>query len=171
METGNGGFTLIELMIVVAIIGILSTIALPTFQDRVIRAQIEEALSLSEGVKSAVTEFYAVNRRFPADNAEAGVPRPEFLMGNYVTNVEVRDGAIYVVLGNRINAHVDGKVLTLRPARVVGSPESPMSWLCGYAEPVKGMEARTLNLTDVPDSMLPYACRPWARSPGQTPTA
>jgi type IV pilus assembly protein PilA len=155
------GFTLIELMVVVAIIGILSSMAIPTYQDFVIRAQLTEALNLTEGVKKAITDYYVEKKQFPQDNQTAGVPKPEHLIGNYVTGVQVKEGAIHVTLGNRINAHVEGKVLSLRPAIVTTNPSSPISWLCGYAQPVNGMTAIAENKTTVPDSFLSPTCRAW----------
>lgn len=155
------GFTLIELMIVVAIIGILGSMAIPTYQDFVIRAQLTEALNLTEGVKKAITDYYVAKQKFPQDNQTAGVPKPEHLIGNYVTGVQVKEGAIHVTLGNRINAHVEGKVLSLRPAIVTANPSSPISWLCGYAQPVDGMTAIAENKTTVPDSFLSPTCRAW----------
>lgn len=155
------GFTLIELMIVVAIIGILGSMAIPTYQDFIIRAQITEAMNLADGVKKAITNHYLANQTFPMDNQAAGVPQPEHLIGNFVTGVKVENGAIHVTLGNRINAHVKGKVLSLRPATVTENPSSPMSWLCGYAEPVNGMTAVGSNDTSVPSLYLSPACRAW----------
>jgi type IV pilus assembly protein PilA len=158
------GFTLIELMIVVAIIGILGSMAIPTYQDFIIRAQITEAMNLADGVKKAITHFYVANQTFPMDNQAAGVPHPEHLIGNFVTGVKVENGAIHVTLGNRINAHVEGNVLSLRPAFVTENPSSPMSWLCGFAEPVDGMTAVGDNYTSVPSLYLSPACRAWKDS-------
>jgi len=155
------GFTLIELMIVIAIIGILGSMAIPTYQDFIIRAQINEAMTLSEGVKKSITDYYVANQSFPSDNQTVGVPKPAHLIGNFVTGVQVKNGAIHVTLGNRINAHVKGKVLSLRPATVTANPSSPISWLCGYAEPVNGMGAIGENHTTVPSLYLSPACRAW----------
>lgn len=155
------GFTLIELMIVIAIIGILGSMAIPTYQDFIIRAQINEAMTLSEGVKKSITNYYVTQQKFPSDNQTAGVPKSDHLIGNFVTRVQVENGAIHVTLGNRINAHVKGKVLSLRPATVTANPSSPISWLCGYAEPVNGMTAMGENHTTVPSLYLSPACRAW----------
>jgi len=155
------GFTLIELMIVVAIIGILGSMAIPTYQDYIIRAQIHEAMNLSDGVKKSITDYYVANQRFPTNNKMAGVPKPVHLIGNFVTGIQVKEGAIHITLGNRINAHVEGKVLSLRPATVAANPGSPISWVCGYAEPVNGMTAIGENNTTVPSLYLSLGCRAW----------
>jgi type IV pilus assembly protein PilA len=161
MLTQKRGFTLIELMIVVAIIGILGTMVVPTYQDFVVRSQIAEAMQLSDGVKRNIAEFYSENKRFPQDNAEAGVPQAAHLIGNYVTGISVEQGAIHITLGNRINAQVKGKVLSLQPAVVTANAESPISWTCGYAQAVEGMTAHGTNKTDIPAPYLLLSCREW----------
>jgi type IV pilus assembly protein PilA len=153
------GFTLIELMIVVAIIGILASIALPSYQDYTIRAQVVEAFSLANGLKGSVQEFRQERGRFPANNAEAGVPEPKFLIGNYVTGIEVRNGALDIQFGNNANAILAGKVVTLQPLVVTGSPASPMSWRCGLRKIPNGMEAVGENHTTLDRKFLPAACR------------
>ncbi|OUD14225.1 pilin [Thioflexithrix psekupsensis] len=155
------GFTLIELMIVIAIMAILSTIAMPTYQDAVIRTQISEGIKLAEPLQRHLELIYQQHQRFPADNHQAGLPQPQQLIGNYVTKMWVENGAIHITYGHRINAHVAGKTLTLRPATVMESPKSPLSWLCGYAQAVPGMQAQGHNLTDIPSLYLSPECRSW----------
>lgn len=159
MRNYSRGFTLVELMMVVAIISIMATMAVPTYQDHIIRTQVSEATRLADGIKQAIDEYYKHHKTFPADNQTAGVPKPEFLIGNFVTSMQVANGAIHITLGNNINVNAAGKILTIRPATVTGSPDSPMSWLCGYAEPVKGMESSSENRTTLPGIYLSIECR------------
>jgi type IV pilus assembly protein PilA len=161
MKNQQRAFTLIEMMVVVAMVGIMATMALPTYHDRVIRTQIEEALALSDIAKQAISEYFERTRRFPRDNRQAMIPPSDKLIGNFVKGIRIQDGAIHVTLGNRVNAHVNSKVITLRPAMVDGSPQSPISWLCGYAQPVSGMTGVGSNKTSVPENYLPFPCRHW----------
>ncbi len=161
MKKQQHAFTLIEMMIVVAMIGIMATMALPTYHDRIIRTQIEEALALSDIAKHAISDYFEQTGQFPRNNLQAMIPPPEKLIGNFVKEIHIQDGAIHVTLGHRVNAHVNDKVITLRPARVDGSPQSPISWLCGYAQPVSGMTGLGSNKTSVPENYLPFPCRHW----------
>lgn len=146
-------------MVVVAIIGILASVAIPQYETYTIRAQMTEALTLSQWTKKAITDFHTDRGIFPADNSAAGVPEPKYLIGNYTTSMQVEAGAIHVTLGNKINARVTGQILTLRPIEVVGSPMSPISWICGYATPPNGMAAAGQDKTNVAKEMLPASCR------------
>ncbi|ENW4842269.1 pilin, partial [Neisseria gonorrhoeae] len=94
MNTLQKGFTLIELMIVIAIVGILAAVALPAYQDYTARAQVSEAILLAEGQKSAVTEYYLNNGKWPADNGAAGVASASTIKGKYVQKVEVAKGVV-----------------------------------------------------------------------------
>ncbi len=153
------GFTLVELMVVVAIIGILSSVALPSYQVYVHRSEVVEALSMVSTIRKNVTNFYTENLDFPLDNEDAGLPKQELLIGNRITGVTVKSGAIHVTMGNKASKPLQGKTLTFRPAIVTGSPTSPISWLCGYDEPVQGMEAIGKNKTNLEKMFLPAVCR------------
>jgi len=140
------GFTLIELMIVVAIIGILAAIAIPAYQDYTIRAQVSEGLNLSGGAKAAVTEYYQDQGAFPGTNAVAGLDVATNIIGKYVSQVAVgANGVITATYSNTAprsaNANINGLTLTLTPVDAGGS----ITWACASA----GLQ----------NKWLPAACR------------
>lgn len=154
------GFTLIELMIVVAIIGVLAGIAIPAYQNYVIRAQTAEAFSLASWVKPKIVDYYRHFGHFPADNKAAGVPAPDKIIGHYVGAVTVDDGAINVSFRDaNITQPLQGQVLTLRPLVVEGSPRSPIAWACGNAPAPAGMRIVGDNHTTLQPVLLPTTCR------------
>ncbi|HII0737858.1 TPA: pilin [Neisseria meningitidis] len=103
MNTLQKGFTLIELMIVIAIVGILAAVALPAYQDYTARAQVSEAILLAEGQKSAVTEYYLNHGKWPDGNSDAGVATSSEIKGKYVEKVEVAKGVVTADNGNSNN--------------------------------------------------------------------
>ena len=125
MNTAQKGFTLIELMIVIAIIGILAAIALPAYQDYTKRARVGEALSLAGGAKTAVTEFYSSNNDWPSDNAAAGLPSATAINGNTVSSVAVSDGLITVIVNEKVETGTNNTVV-LSPTDTGGS----INWVC-----------------------------------------
>ena len=122
------GFTLIELMIVVAIIGILAAIAIPAYQDYTIRAQVSEGLNLAGGAKAAISEYTMDTGRFPTDNTLAGISAtPTDINGKYTTSVTVAVGVISVLYGGTdAHALLTGNTLTMTPNTNPGSIE----WTC-----------------------------------------
>jgi len=156
--TNSRGFTLIELMITVAVVLILATIALPSNLISRQRSEVAEALHMTDKIRQHITDYYNSSLSFPADNNEAGEPEPDLLIGNKVSRVEIENGAIHITMGNKATQSLQGKILTLRPAVVTGSPNSPISWLCGSDKPVPGMSAVGTNKTDLAVAMVPSSC-------------
>ncbi len=124
------GFTLIELMIVVAIIGILAAIAIPAYQDYTIRAQVSEGLSLSSGAKAAVAEFYQDSGTWPTNNSQAGLAVPTSIQGKYTLSVTASavggNGRITVAYGDEANTNLTGATLFLTGIDNTGAIE----WDC-----------------------------------------
>ncbi len=125
MKSVQKGFTLIELMIVIAIIGILAAIAIPAYQDYTIRAQVSEGMSLADGSKTALVEFYNNLGKFPPSNVSAGLASSQSINGNYVTDVNVGStpGQIIVKFGGpKANAAIPtGAEVVLSAVTATGS--------------------------------------------------
>ncbi|ENV6334214.1 pilin, partial [Neisseria gonorrhoeae] len=122
MNTLQKGFTLIELMIVIAIVGILAAVALPAYQDYTARAQVSEAILLAEGQKSAVTEYYLNHGEWPEDNTSAGVASASDIKGKYVESVTVEKGVVTAKMNSTgVNKEIQGKKLSLWGRRENGS--------------------------------------------------
>ncbi|EMS2706382.1 pilin, partial [Neisseria gonorrhoeae] len=128
MNTLQKGFTLIELMIVIAIVGILAAVALPAYQDYTARAQVSEAILLAEGQKSAVTEYYLNHGEWPENNTSAGVASSDKIKGKYVQKVEVAKGVVTAQMASTgVNKEIKNKKLSLWAKRENGS----VKWFCG----------------------------------------
>jgi type IV pilus assembly protein PilA len=160
MKTLQKGFTLIELMIVVAIIGILAAIAIPAYQDYTIRAQVTEGLNLSSAVKTSVAEYFANTGTWPVGLVGA-TPALGYLKnpsGKYVTKVDVATGTIVITYGNQANSNLTGLLLDLRPTT---SANGDVIWTCGK-HAILGTDpavAATADATNVLDKYLPSNCR------------
>lgn len=158
MRTTVSGFTLIELMTVVAVIAILALIALPDMQNGIVRSQIVEAVKLADVAKKPVAAAWAASAPLPSNNTAAGLPLAELIVSNYVSAVQIEDGAIHLVFGNQAHGKIKGKTLSFRPAVVPGANVVPVSWVCGQSAPPERMELRGRDRTDVPRQVLPLNC-------------
>jgi type IV pilus assembly protein PilA len=128
MKKVQQGFTLIELMIVVAIIGILAAVAIPAYQDYTIRAQVSEGMSLASGAKTAMAEFYNATGRFPANNSSLGLASAASITGTYVDQVDAANGVIAARFGgNNVNAAIDQDILNIS---AVTSSAGSVQWTC-----------------------------------------
>ncbi|WP_312527933.1 pilin [Comamonas sp.] len=142
LRTMQKGFTLIELMIVVAIIGILAAVALPAYQDYTKRARVSEALSLMSGAKASVTEYYSTNNAWPANNAAAGLATAASINGGSVSSVTVDTSKITAAVRTNVES---GKKVVLKGTATVGG----VTWSCKAAG----------SGTDVNAKFLPSECR------------
>jgi type IV pilus assembly protein PilA len=147
MKNVQKGFTLIELMIVVAIIAILAAIAIPQYQNYLIRTQVSEGMNLADGNKTAISEFYNNTGRWPSTQASAGLPKAVSVNGKYVTQVDASTtkGKIIATFGGKeVNSKITGKLVVLSASDNGGS----ITWNCKAAVG-----------TTVPDAYLPTSCR------------
>ena len=142
MKKNNSGFTLVEIMIVVAIIGILAAIAIPAYQDYTIRAQISEGLTLSAGAKAAVTEYFVMSGAWPGDNADAGLANEDEIIGKYTKEVHVEDNVIEIIFGFDAHTAISDEKIILSAIDNGGS----ISWTCA-------------SDGNIQDKHLPAACR------------
>ena len=163
MKTLQKGFTLIELMIVVAIIGILAAIAIPAYQDYTIRAQVSEGMTLAAAAKAAVAETYLNTGVAPTNREEAGMSAESTdTFGKYVSEVQVADGVITIVMdGGDVNDAIAGNTVELIP---YVSTDDSVTWVCGgttLSDVPTGATAMggTGGSADLEAKYLPAACR------------
>ncbi len=155
---------MVEMMAVIAVITILALMAIPSYLDKIVKAQIESALPLADIAKRSVATFWSATQTMPADNAVAALPVADKIVNNYVSAVSVQDGVIHLTFGNRASKSIAGKILSLRPAVVEDAPIVPITWICGGAEVPGKMTALGKDQTNVDPMYLPMECRALKKS-------
>jgi len=141
MRSHQDGYTLIELMITVAIIGIVLSMALPAYQSYSVRAQLAEGFNLTGPLQSAVAEYYYDYGEFPADNSAAGVEAAGNYAGKHVAGISITGAVISIEYGGSANAMINGEIVTLTAVPSAGS----LSWRCAGGN-------------SIPDAYLPSSC-------------
>jgi type IV pilus assembly protein PilA len=168
LRRAQGGFTLIELMVVVGIIGILASVALPAYATYVIRARLSEAFLLGEQAQKAVGAYHDRWGVLPHDNAAAGLPPPAGLRGTSVDAVEVRDGVVVVSVAPQVfdadSADAPKgarRALVLRPAFNAAYPAAALTWVCNEHAVATGFQAVAMpdGVALVPRRLVSPICR------------
>ena len=163
MKTIQKGFTLIELMIVIAIIGILAAIAIPAYQNYTIRSQVTEGISMAAGWKTAISEYYAQNGAFPSGSttATSGAANKVSVTGNsqgkYVSAISVGANGLITVQysGSQVSGKLTGLNLTFAPGT---DANADVVWVCGSASTPTGVTLAGAPATTIPASYLPTSC-------------
>jgi type IV pilus assembly protein PilA len=163
----HSGFTLIELMIVVAIIGILAAIAIPAYRTYSIRAQVAEGINMVAFGKAAIADAFLEDGEAPVSRSTAGLsPSPTDTNGKYVRSVDIQDGVLIVVFGHEANQEIHDLTVTLTPYETA---EGGVVWTCGAGTPHSGLSllgtagggnAAVRVEPTVPLHYLPATCRP-----------
>ncbi|MBB3225423.1 type IV pilus assembly protein PilA [Luteibacter sp. Sphag1AF] len=152
MKNIQKGFTLIELMIVVAIIAILAAIAIPQYQNYIIRTQVSEGMNLADGAKTAVSEFYNNKGHWPTENASAGLAGTTSISGKYVASVDASNGLIVATFANKAPQDANDKINSKTVVLSAFDTGGVITWNCKSTAGGK-------TKTTVDEAYLPTACR------------
>ncbi|MEL6366348.1 MAG: pilin [Pseudomonadota bacterium] len=162
----QSGFTLIELMILVAIIGILAALAITSYQTYTVRAQVAEGIRVATSAKGSIVEAFVDRGEAPVDRAEAGMsPNAVDTSGKYVSAVEVENGRVGVTFGNDASIQIAGQLIYLTPYE---TPDGSVVWRCGSSVAPPGLQPMGTNgggnasvyaVSTVEDRFLPSSCR------------
>ena len=155
----HSGFTLVEMLTVMAIMGILAMIAIPSVVERIVQEQLVAVQPLADIAKKPIAASWASFQTLPADNASVGLPAADKVVSNLVRSLVVEDGAIHLTFGNKANNAIRDKVLSYRPAVVDDAPIVPVAWVCGNATAPDKMTVKGVNRTTVPAKYLPAGCQ------------
>ncbi len=147
LSDNDKGFTFIELLVVAILVGLLAAVVSPNYREYLIRSQITESFLLTLSLKTAISDYYGTHGRLPPNNEAVGAARPEKIMSNYISSVEVVNGQLYVTFGNICDASISGEVLTFRP-QIHNTVLGTLSWHCGGDKE-----------TTVPTKYLPSVCK------------
>lgn len=163
MKRKSGGFTLIELMIVVAIIGILASLAVSAWETYTVRAQVAEGLGMAAGAKTPIADAWMQTGVAPIDRVAAGLTsNATDTSGGYVSGVDIIGGRVDVTFGNDAHASVAGQTLSLTP--YVNPSETAIVWRCGYADAPSGTIMDAANgpyqSGSIAARYVPSICRP-----------
>ncbi len=159
LSNKRAGFSVIEMMVVVAIIAILAMIAIPSSMGRIVKEQVVAAMPLADVAKLPIASNWTQTKTLFANNAAASLPVPDKIVSNFVSAVEVQNGAIHMTFGNKAHPQIKGKVLSFRPAVIQESQLVPIAWVCGNAKAPEKMTMYGDNKTNIPDEFLPGICR------------
>ncbi len=142
MNKNQQGYTLIELMIVLAVVGILASIAIPAYQDYTIRAQISEGIVLAAGARAALQDYFYDSGDWPNNNVKAGIANQNDIEGKYVKSVRVKDNEIIIMYGHDAHNIIFNKKITMTAQEIFGV----IRWVCASSGAI-------------PERHLPHGCR------------
>ena len=157
------GFTLLELMFVTGIIGILAAVALPAYQDYILRARVAEGLELGRAAQKNIAEYYDRWGVLPRDNAAAGLPAPALMKGAWVDGIDVAQGVLSIRFSEALGKDLPKPaMLVMRPAIRDASPTAAFAWVCQNAPSPAGTRVAPLPAAAslLESKHLPSACRP-----------